>query len=105
MVDSENPRAAEMIRQNWMAWRESMRMARNLMKVEQPSEFHDRENSERYWSFLPMVAQSMVHDLFSDSAFLQQAPERTQEERLAMVNLQLKEVCKFNDKIEKDLKK
>ncbi len=105
MTNSENPRAATLVKQNWAAWVQAMRMAKNLMKSEEPLDFHDNENKERYYAYVPMVAMTMVKDMFSDSAFLEQAPEKVQEERLAMVATCLRELKAFNDEIEENLKK
>jgi hypothetical protein len=99
---SENPRAVILIRHQWGAWTQAMRMARNLLKAERPVDFHDQENADRYYSFIPLIASSIVRDILQDAAFLKQAPENMQEDRISSMGAFIKELAAFNDEQEKE---
>lgn len=102
---SENPQASTFARQNWETWRQAMRMAKNLLTEQQPVAFHEREQSEHYFSYVPMIAAQIVREIGGDAGFMDQAPESVRESRINTMNTMLREVTKLNEEIEKGFKK
>lgn len=103
-AESENPRAATLLRQNWNIWLQSMRSAICLLKAQEPIQFEEREQQERYMSFVPMVAAKMYDDFMHYGAFIDQANEKQKDERISTTDALLKEMTALNDENEKRLK-
>lgn len=101
MPESENPRAATLLRQNWNIWVQSMRAANLLLKSQEPMTFEDREQQERYMSFVPLVATKMYDDFLHYGAYVEQATDKQQDERIATTAGLLKEMTALNDENEK----
>lgn len=100
---SENPNAQAMARQNWELWRQAMRMARNMLRVEKPVQLQDAEAVQHYYSQVPMIASHIFDRTLSDSAFLKQAPDRDQQERIESVQAVVRELAALNRTVEKEM--
>jgi hypothetical protein len=100
---SENPNAQALARQTWELWRQSMRMARNVLRAERPPQLSAGEAAEHYYAQVPMIAGHIFDRMLSDSAFLKQAPDRDQQERIESVQAIVLELADLNGAVEKDM--
>jgi hypothetical protein len=96
----ENPRANIIIRQNRALWHEAMRAAKRILKEDEPVTWEDREQMERYYAAVPMIAMKIHEDYISSAYFLIQAPEKDQDSRFDKVAAVLAEAKAQNDEEE-----
>lgn len=100
---SDNPNAQALAQQNWKLWRQSMRMALNVLRAERPPQLPDGEAVGHYYAQVPMIAGHIFDRMLSDSAFLKQAPDRDQQERIESVEVMVRELADLNGAVEKQM--
>lgn len=99
----ENPNAEALVRQTWELWRESMRLARNVLREGRPPQVKAGEPMEHYYAQVPMIAAHIFDRMLSHSAFLKQAPERDQQECVESISVVVREVAALSTKVEKEM--
>lgn len=80
-TETESPGADRIVAEKWAMWRASFRMAKQLLKEQEPVSWEDREAKEHYWSNVPILAMALHDQMLGGSAYINQAPEKDQLER------------------------
>ena len=88
--ETENPAASRLVVESWDLWREAFRMARQILKENEPTEhLHDEEQRANYYASIPSMAARLHDEILSNMAFLHNTKEHEQitryEEAVAMV--------------------
>ncbi|MGH8897934.1 MAG: hypothetical protein ACRDZ4_13160 [Egibacteraceae bacterium] len=94
---TENPGAARIVAEAWALWREAFRMARLLLKEQEPVAFQEREAMERYYGYVPWLAGKLYDDMLGGSAFVHNAKEKDQIERFEHSRDMVAEMKRQND--------
>jgi len=89
-TEIENPAASRLVAESWQLWGEAFRMARQILKENEPSEhLHDAEQRATYYAAIPSMASRLHDEILSNMAFLHNTKEQEQitryEEAVAMV--------------------
>jgi len=101
---SENPNAAAIVDQSVQLWRSSFRLATAILRQEQPLTWEEREQKERYYTMVPMIAAKLYDDALSNGAFLQQVPEQDQDRRISGMAAVISEMDRASGEAEKAAK-
>lgn len=103
-TQTESPGADRIVAEKWALYRESFRMARILLKEQEPETWEDRLAQDHFWSALPMLALSLQEQMLSGSHFVAQAPEKDQIERYDHALSVVRSMQAANDAAEKKAK-
>jgi hypothetical protein len=97
---TENRGADRIVAEKWAVWRESFRMARIMLKEQEPLTFEDTVAKEHYYSNVPILAMALHDQMLSGSAFIHQAPEKDQLERYDSAMAIVASMKAANDEVE-----
>jgi len=101
MVKTENPAADRIVAEKWAVWREAFRMAKLILKENEPCAWSESDAKEHYYSNVPILAMAFHDQMMGGTSFISQVNEKDQLERYDLAMAMVNSMRTANDAVEK----
>lgn len=101
MVKTENPAADRIVAEKWAVWRESFRMAKLILKEQEPCAWTEGDAREHYYANVPILAMALHDQMMGGTSFISQVNEKDQIERYDLAMAMVNSMKTANEAVEK----
>lgn len=101
MVKTENPSADRIVAEKWAVWRECFRMAKLMLKEQEPVQWSEGEGRDHYYANVPVLAMALHDQMMSGTSYICQVTEKDQIERYELSMAMVNSMKTANDAVEK----